>query len=357
VSGVDFKPFGTTVRFLPLVLGGGKIYLEVEPQFTFPDPTPLFSAPVNGGTVFGRTTQRVQTSAVLEDGQTLAIGGMLFTNINGTATKVPVLGDLPWVGAAFREMKYNESEEELLILVTPHLVDAMACNQVPRCLPGEETRKPDDYELFLEGILEAPRGQRWVFQCGDYVPAYKNGPTGNMFPCPNCNGPRGACDFGACNGPPCPPGGYCGNGACANGSCANGACPVGGFGPMAVNGAVKNQPATTVAQPLPAAAPKAPVQQTQTPVQPSQTPAPQMQMPAPQMPAPPQQLPETRTQVQPPAEDAPIRAVPVAIAPVEATPVKDLPVSSGPVVEQQVQPTSSFSGATLAMPTALEDGQ
>ena len=36
VSGVDFRPFGTTVRFLPLVLGGGKIYLEVEPQFTFP---------------------------------------------------------------------------------------------------------------------------------------------------------------------------------------------------------------------------------------------------------------------------------------------------------------------------------
>src|SRR5262249_32609457 len=75
VSGVEFRPFGTTVRFLPLVLGGGKIYLEVEPQFTFPDPSNLFSAPIPGTTdrVFGRTTQRVQTSVILEDGQTFAI--------------------------------------------------------------------------------------------------------------------------------------------------------------------------------------------------------------------------------------------------------------------------------------------
>ncbi len=42
--------------------------------------------------------------------------------------------------------------------MTPHLVDAMSCDQAPKTLPGEETRSPDDFELFLEGILEAPRG-------------------------------------------------------------------------------------------------------------------------------------------------------------------------------------------------------
>src|SRR5262249_57146584 len=57
VSGVEFRPFGTTVRFLPIVLGDGKIYLEVEPQFTFPDPSNLFSAPIPGtnALVFGPT--------------------------------------------------------------------------------------------------------------------------------------------------------------------------------------------------------------------------------------------------------------------------------------------------------------
>src|SRR6185369_6398724 len=103
VSGVEFRPFGTTVKFLPLVLGGGKIYMEIEPEFSFPDPSNLFSAPIPGTTdrVFGRTTQKVQTSVTLEDGQTLAIGGMIFHQVNGSCTKIPVLGDLPFIGTAF----------------------------------------------------------------------------------------------------------------------------------------------------------------------------------------------------------------------------------------------------------------
>ena len=58
-------------------------------------------------------------------------------------------------------------------------------------LPGMETRSPDDFELFLEGILEAPRGPREVCPGGHYLPAYKNGPTANVFPCAGngtCNG-------------------------------------------------------------------------------------------------------------------------------------------------------------------------
>jgi pilus assembly protein CpaC len=218
VSGIKFVPFGTTLRFLPIVLGGGKIYLEVEPQFTFPDPSSLFSAPIPGtnSVVFGRTTQRVHTQVVMEDGQTFAIGGLIFHSVNGNANKIPVLGDLPFIGTAFSSVNYTESEEEMIVLVTPHLIDAMDCSQLPKLLPGQETRSPDDFELFLERILEAPRGQRDVFVDKRYVPAYKNGPTGSMYPCPNCNGPRGACDAAF--------GGYGGQGGCQNGSCgANGA--------------------------------------------------------------------------------------------------------------------------------------
>jgi pilus assembly protein CpaC len=236
VSGVDFRPFGTTVRFLPLVLGNGRIYLEVEPQFTFPDPSNLFSAPIPGtnSVVFGRTTQRVQTSVIMEDGQTFAIGGMIFHQVNGSTTRVPVLGELPFVGTVFSQVNYSDSEEEVLILITPHLVDAMACDQLPKFLPGEETRSPDDFELFLERILEAPRGYRDVFDGCRYVPAYRNGPTADMFPCPNCNGPRGACDFDRHAGPACRDNqveggnGGCGHGGCGNGGCGNGGCGNGG---------------------------------------------------------------------------------------------------------------------------------
>ncbi len=228
VAGVDFRPFGTTVRFLPIVLGDGKIYLEVEPQFTFPDPSNLFSAPIPGtnSVVFGRTTQRVRTSVVLEDCQTFAIGGMVFHSVNGSSSKVPILGDLPFIGTAFSTISYTESEEELLVLVTPRLVDPMACNQLPKYLPGEETRSPDDFELFLERILEAPRGPREVFHGMCYVPAYKNSPTVNTLPCAKgghgLHYPHGRCD---CS--PAGPLGYttpnchgCDGHGCAN--CANG---------------------------------------------------------------------------------------------------------------------------------------
>jgi pilus assembly protein CpaC len=334
VSGVDFKPFGTTVSCLPLVLGGGKIYLEVEPEFTFPDPDPLFSAPVNGGQVFGRTTQRVKTSAILEDGQTMAIGGMIFHNVNGTATKLPVLGDLPFIGAAFRRMTYTNADEELLILITPHLIDALACDQVPRCLPGQETRKPDDYELFLEGILEAPRGPRQVCQDGRYVPAFRNGPTGNMYPTPDCNGPRGACDLGFCPGPSCLPEHTFNFGAHGCSTCQGVMVETSKSqqAPVAVPGPVtgvqgSGQPAPVAPKAL--AEPKAPAAPTQGNGQP-------------------QLLPESRTQFQRTPDSVTFETAPMAAA---------IPPTAGGHEEMPgvVQQASTFSGVRLAAPTPLED--
>jgi pilus assembly protein CpaC len=100
----------------------------------------------------------------------------------------------------------------LVVMVTPYLVDAQSCDQVAKLLPGQETRSPDDFELFLEGILEAPRGPRPVFHGNRYVPAYRNGPTAELFPCAGKHG-RG---HGDGKGP-----GACGNGACANGGNGN----------------------------------------------------------------------------------------------------------------------------------------
>src|SRR5260370_15797352 len=116
-------------------------------------------------------------------------------------------------------MKERDWGEGLIMRVAPRLIDAKAWNQGLKFLPGEETRSPDDYELFLERILEAPRGHRDVFDgCGKYVPAYKNSATSDYFPCPNCNGPRGACEYDMRAGPFCRD---CQLNAAANGGCAN----------------------------------------------------------------------------------------------------------------------------------------
>jgi pilus assembly protein CpaC len=196
---VRFEPFGTQLFVLPIVLGNGKIQLEVNPIVSNIDAA--VGTVIAGTVVPGRNQQEVQTTVVVETGQTLVIGGLIQRAVTGVTQKTPILGDLPVLGAAFRSLSYQEIEQELVVLITPYLVDPMACNQLPKYYPGQETRSPDDCELFLEGILEAPRGPRDVCPGGCYVPAYKNGPTADMFPCGNGSCPgAGACGSKGPNG-------------------------------------------------------------------------------------------------------------------------------------------------------------
>ncbi|HZT79648.1 MAG TPA: hypothetical protein VFA26_05490, partial [Gemmataceae bacterium] len=222
--GVQFEEFGTRLNFLPIVKGDGRIYLEVEPEVSFLNAAN--GTVIQGTVVPGRTTQRVHTSIELEDGQTFVIGGLIQNTVNGTTQKIPVLGDLPFVGTAFSSKNYEETETELVVMVTPRLVDAMACDQAPKLLPGMETRSPDDFELFLEGILEAPRGPRQICVNGTYVPAYRNAPNAGQFPC-------------------------------AGGGCGPAGCGAGGCGPAGCGDGLLGVPAAT-SQPVPVAASPAP---------------------------------------------------------------------------------------------------
>lgn len=179
--GVQFEEFGTRLNFVPVVLGNGRIHLEVEPEVSALDPAS--GTNIQGTVVPGRATQRVRTTVEMETGQTFVIGGLIQRTVNANTSKTPFLGDLPFIGAAFSTKSFNEVETEVVIMVTPYLVDPMDCGQLPKYLPGQETRSPDDFELFFEQILEAPRGQREVFPGGRYVPAHKSGSTSGQFPC------------------------------------------------------------------------------------------------------------------------------------------------------------------------------
>ncbi len=201
--------FGTIVNFLPVVMGNGKIHLEVGAEVS----TPTTSIPIPGagspGTVSFSVLKRQANAAVqIEDGQTLAIGGLIQNQVDSTINRVPILGDIPGVGMFFSQSNYTVTEEEMLILVTPRLVDPVDCTKIPRHLPSQETRVPDDFELFCELILEAPRGTRQVgLMPHTYQPAYKNAPNIGQYPCAS-----NSCGLGNCAG------GNCGNG-CASGNC------------------------------------------------------------------------------------------------------------------------------------------
>lgn len=170
--GADFKTVGTTLSFLPIVLGNGKIQLTVNPRVR--SPNPALGITTSFGFVTGFDDKQVEATVEMETGQTFVIGGLIQNETRGSIVKIPVLGDLPFLGVLFSTKEYTETEQEVVVLVTPYLVDPQSCDQLPKLLPGQETRSPDDFELFLEGILEAPRGPRKVIQDRRYIPAFKN---------------------------------------------------------------------------------------------------------------------------------------------------------------------------------------
>ncbi len=191
-AGAILEPVGTELEVLPIVRGDGKIYLELNPRITSVNNGRGINT--SSGFTPGFNEQQTRTSVVLEPGQTFAIAGLLETTVQSSAEKLPYLGDLPLLGAAFSSVRHEERETELLILVTPRLQEAMNCNQVGGRVPGKETRTPDDYELFLEGLVEAPRGQRkvWNGRHSGYNTAWKCNPAG--FPCVgNVCGQGGTC--------------------------------------------------------------------------------------------------------------------------------------------------------------------
>jgi len=194
--GAQLQPFGTELEVLPIVYGNGMIWLEIQPRISAVNFG--LGIIINGQATPGFTEQSVRTAVMLESGQTYAIGGLIQNSIEANNSKVPVLGDLPFIGVGFSQLRHEIREQELIILVTPRLVGPLNCDQVPQRVPGRETREPDDYELFLENILEAPRGQRKVWNGRCYNAPYKCDPTAAIFPCVGdlCTGQGGVIGTG-----------------------------------------------------------------------------------------------------------------------------------------------------------------
>jgi pilus assembly protein CpaC len=152
---IQYRQFGTRVDFVPIVLGNGRVRLEVRPQVSEIDPSR--SVTINSTTVPGLRTRWVDTAVEMNAGQTLALAGLIQTQIEAETRGIPWLADLPWFGTAFRHVREQANEIELLVLVTPEFVDALDPQDVPPCGPGELTTSPNDVELYLRGYLEVPR--------------------------------------------------------------------------------------------------------------------------------------------------------------------------------------------------------
>jgi pilus assembly protein CpaC len=151
---VAFKSFGTQVDFVPMVLGNGNIHLDVKPRVSFVDPT--LSVTTGGITTPGFNVREVETGVEMKAGQTFAIAGLVQTRTESSSRGIPYLADLPYFGAAFRKNHDLTNEIELVVMVTPELVEPMNPCDVPPCLPGMSSRNPTDCELYWKGHIEVP---------------------------------------------------------------------------------------------------------------------------------------------------------------------------------------------------------
>jgi len=155
---IEFKDFGVQLDFTPYVLDDERIRLNVTPEVSTIDFSLGTTLVVGGDPVPGVNTRRATTTVELRQGQTLAIAGLLQVVIDAQTSRIPGLGDLPYLGPLFSNTTHRRVEKELLVLVTPYLVEPMDPDQVP-CLPGDEIKDPNDLEFYLLNRIEGRTGR------------------------------------------------------------------------------------------------------------------------------------------------------------------------------------------------------
>src|ERR1700691_3270446 len=119
-STIVFKTYGTSVEFIPTVIGRDDIELLVKPEVSQPDYAQ--GVQLFGFTVPAFVTRRAETLVRLKDRQTLIIAGLILHQKNSQVNKVPYLGDIPWVRNFFHTTSYTDTESDLVMSVTPEII-------------------------------------------------------------------------------------------------------------------------------------------------------------------------------------------------------------------------------------------
>jgi pilus assembly protein CpaC len=153
---IQFRDFGAILQFVPHIIGDDAIRLDVEPSFSELN----FGAgtSVDGTTVPGINQRSARTVVELREGQTLAIAGLLQNRTNASTARIPLLGDAPIIGPFFSKNHIETLETELVVLVTPVVVEGLEPNEVPQA-PGDWYREPNDCEFYLLGRIEGRTGK------------------------------------------------------------------------------------------------------------------------------------------------------------------------------------------------------
>jgi type II secretion system protein D len=115
---INYVNIGIVLRVTPRISPDGRILMRIEPNISQPGNPVL----VNGALQPVIDTQTVETTVLANDGETIVLGGLIRKTDQKTENKIPVLGDLPYLGTAFRYRTQQQTRRELLFIMTPHIV-------------------------------------------------------------------------------------------------------------------------------------------------------------------------------------------------------------------------------------------
>ncbi|AZO01008.1 type II and III secretion system protein family protein [Mesorhizobium sp. M9A.F.Ca.ET.002.03.1.2] len=166
---IEYKQFGVNLQFTPIVLNDDKINIRLAPEVS--DLTGFTTA---GDPIF--TNRKLATVVELRDGQSFAVGGLLSSKNTKIQEQVPWLGQVPIVGALFKNSSNQKEETELVVIVTPHIVRPVKPGE-QLATPFDKTRPANDPEFFMLGQLEVTKDMVRKYELGEGVV----GPYGHML--------------------------------------------------------------------------------------------------------------------------------------------------------------------------------
>jgi len=147
---IEYKPYGVSLDFTPTVLADNRISLKVRPQVSELDFSNAIT--IAGTKVPALTVRRLDTTVELASGQSFALGGLLQSSTSDLLSMLPGLGQLPILGKLFSSKNYQNNKTELVVIVTPYLVQPSDPGRLQQPIDSV-TQPPNDIEFVLQGAM------------------------------------------------------------------------------------------------------------------------------------------------------------------------------------------------------------
>ena len=139
-ASVTYKEFGIRLSFKPRIVSNGDVYMKIAQEVSELDFANGIA--IAGFQLPALRSRKAESGLQLADGQTFVLAGLIDNKISRKVTKIPLLGDIPVLGAIFRSSRYSNTETELMVMVTPKIVRPLNKEEIP-ALPTE-LMKPDE---------------------------------------------------------------------------------------------------------------------------------------------------------------------------------------------------------------------